>query len=113
MEKYSVFILVLDINNDMGMFYLSQIEEILERNNIKLLADSGYSSHVLITPNEDKSKLWNYQQRFMRSKVERVIGCVKLYSIASEKCKWSPELQIIALNIAYQLTAKELIQFPL
>ena len=49
----------------------------------------------------------------LRSIVEVVIGCVKLYLFTAQKVRLSPELHALGLMICYQLTQWKFIEFPL
>lgn len=100
-------------NNDRGMFRLTKLDQFLSQNNCYLLADKGYSHDYLITPDDDMPKVWNDQQKGLRSRVEAVIGLVKHYSCCSMTFRQGPELQQYAILICYQLQALMLKEYPI
>lgn len=102
-------------NNDQGMFNLTNMEEFLRKNNIRLLADRGYwCDNWLITPRDTiDSAEQNLVHKKFRSIVERIFGLVKIWRVASEHFKSSPEFQVMCLSIIYSLVRMHTDQFPL
>ena len=85
-------ILGLGHNNDQGMFNITGMKQILLNENRKLLANRGYSHHLLVTPNDRNSTEWNNMQKGMRSVVEVAIGMTENFRVAGERFHQSPEL---------------------
>lgn len=112
-------------NNDRGAFDISGLKAFLVSNNEKLLADSGmcqyncvptlsgYSHHLLVTPEKSQNQQWQNTQKGLRAVVETVIGLVKNWEVARDRFRGHPELHALALRIVYQLTAVRLLQSPL
>jgi len=100
-------------NNDKAMLILTNTKQYLLDNNIKLLADKGYSFVNLITPTNIKSQSWNNYQKGLRSIVERAIGVATFWSINSTRVRLNPELHQMAIMITYQITAMSIKQFPI
>ena len=80
--------------------------------NIKLLADGGYSFRNLVTPNTTKSNEWNNRQKSERSIVEITIYLIKTWGLAN-KTVFSIEKQEMALYVIYQLQAMKLLKYPI
>jgi hypothetical protein len=100
-------------NNDQGMFNMTEIAEILEEHNIKILGDGGYHHYLIVRPDECKSKDWNNRQKALRSCVETVIGMSKHWEFAGGKVRISPELHGVGLMIIYTLVAMRMKEYPL
>ncbi len=100
-------------NNDKGMFLLTKMKEFMRAMGVHWLADSGYSFEFLVTPDPNKSKIWNDQQKALRSVVEVSIGMVKLFAFAAQRVQVTPEVQELGLLTCYQLTNIQLKRFPL
>jgi hypothetical protein len=100
-------------NNDSGAFNITGLKSFLIQNQIRLLADSGYSHHLLETPNDLQPKSTNMYQKGLRSIVEAVIGLVKNWRITSTVFRGSPEFQTVAVLTCFQLTAMRLNHSPL
>jgi len=105
--------LLLGHNNDQGAFWLTGMRDTIMQENILLLADSGYSSSHLVTPDDEKSRTWNHTQKGLRSVVEVAIGMVQHYVLAAERVSQNPELHALAVMCCYQLTNMNLKLFPL
>lgn len=78
-------------HNDMGVFNLSRMDEILIEKDIYLLGDLGYSTKRVITPQHTKSSEQSVHHRQLRAIVERVFGFVKNWDVAGERCRLTPE----------------------
>jgi hypothetical protein len=100
-------------NNDQGMFNMTEIANILEEHNIKILADGGYSHYLLVKPDDDKPAAWNNKQKSLRSCVETVIGMSKHWEFANSKVRVNPELHGIGLMLIYNLVAMRMKEYPL
>jgi hypothetical protein len=100
-------------NNDQGMLGLTGMKEFLFNNDIKLLADGGYSNLRLVVPDENRSSQWNHEQKNLRSVVETAIGYVKSWNAASDTFRQSPQHQILALNCIYHMAQRKLSRLPL
>jgi len=100
-------------NNDQGMFNRAEISDHLVNEDLKLLADRGFSNPRLVVPVESKGKQWNNTQMSKRSIIEVVIGMVKHWKAASRTFKSNPEIHTLALMVIYQLLNIRLKQFPI
>lgn len=100
-------------NNDQGMFKLTGMRQMIQDLNMKLLADRGYSHYLLVTPDDRKSTKWNHMQKGMRSIVKVTISMAENFRVAGERFKQSPEMQEMAVLIAYQLANINLKRYPL
>jgi hypothetical protein len=90
-------------NNDQGVFNLSGLREELEKTNIKLLADGGYSHINLITPINGRDD-YNAELSGKRSVVETVFARVKFFKAATYQFHHNIILQLYSLLLAYKLT---------
>ena len=105
--------LLLGHNNDQGSFNITGMKRMLEELGLYWAADSGYSHHCLVCPDDERSAIWNQKQKSLWSVVETVIGLVKVFRIATEVFRLSPEKQELALICVYQLTNLSLLEYPL
>jgi len=107
--------LALGHNNDMGLFNLSGVDEWLEKEDITLLADGGYSkgNPRLVTPDEEKGTQWNNQQKSMRAIVEQVGGLCHNFSSTSSKFKQSPEIQELSIMCVWYIVSHYTKVYPL
>jgi hypothetical protein len=65
------------------MLILSGLKEALLTSGQQFLGDSGYYLAMCVVPDSLKLARWNNKQKGLRSVVERVIGSVMLYGVAS------------------------------
>lgn len=101
-------------NNDMNMFYLTEMNLFLEKHNIKLLSDAGYSNTNLVTPSsKTASKTWQQLQKDLRSAIETAQGMVKMWGYAGERVRESPEFQMMCTFVCYNLANINMKAFPL
>jgi len=83
------------------MLILSGLKEALLTSGQRFLGDSGYYSAMCVVPDSLKPAPWNNKQKCLRSVVERVMGCVMSYGVASGVFHASPELHSLALMCVY------------
>ncbi len=100
-------------NNDGGMLILTQMKQYLARHNIKALGDGGYGYYLIVSPDANKSKEWNNQQKGLRSVIETVCGMAKCWDFAANKVRVNSELQMVLLNIIYNFVAQIMEEYPL
>lgn len=79
----------------------------------RILADGGYQADLFMTPDKDKGKSWNDQQKGLRSVVETVFALIHFWGAATKKFHGSPELQECCLIIIYNLVSSYLKDYPL
>lgn len=89
------------------------MHDVIQEKNIPLLADGGYSSSHLVTPDDEMGREWNHTQKGLRSVVEVAIGMVQHYAIAAERVSQNPEFHALALLCCYHLTNMNLKLYPL
>lgn len=100
--------------NDQGVFSLSGWQAKLQQEGIILLADGGYCDLNLVTPNDDRSKQWNDEQKALRSVVEHTNSVIHGWGYASECVRGhSPELHACCLLVIYNLSNLMLLELPL
>jgi hypothetical protein len=85
----------------------------LEREGQKLLGDCGYASGVCIIPDTKRPTAWTVQQSSLRLVVERVIGQVMTFAVASGVFRGTPEKQVLALMCVYHIVQHRLGLSPL
>jgi len=100
-------------NNDQGAYNLSGLADFLRGQEIRLLADGGYHDSQLVTPQANRPKAWNQQQRQLRATVETAIGVTKTWEIVSNRFVGSVAKQVMALTVVYNLSAWRLLLYPL
>jgi len=100
-------------NNDQGFFNMTAIEDWLFENGLYLVADGGYTSDALVTPDDYRSIQWNAIQKGLRSVVEQVNSLAHNFLCTTTKFKQNPELQGMAIMCVWFLVAYNLHRFPL
>jgi len=100
-------------NNDQGALHITQMDNFISEHQIKMIGDLGYWHARIVTPEPSYPSAWRKTQMALRSVVETVIGLVKNWGIAGSVFRGSPELQALAVMVAYQLTAIRLKELPL
>lgn len=100
-------------NNDQGMFHLSGVANWLAEQKIKLLSDRGYFSVLLVTPRNMKNSVENDDHKRYRSIVERLFGFTKVWAFAAERCRYSVQIQQVALFIIYSFVNDYVKEYPL
>ncbi|MDO8997886.1 MAG: transposase family protein, partial [Sediminibacterium sp.] len=90
-------------NNDQAMFNISGLRMHIELNDFILLADRGYSHHLIITPAKPE---WSELASHDRVIVENVFGEAKQFSATSAVFRQSPELQALVLTVCFEIVAE-------
>jgi hypothetical protein len=108
---YSVH-LGLGHNNDRGMFKRT-MQNIVEANDLRFLADLGYGHAYLVRPEKNLPEPWRKEQSALRSVVEVVCGLAQQYAVCSNKFRGNPEFQQIACMCVWELVNWNLQLFPL
>jgi hypothetical protein len=100
-------------NNDQGMMHLTGMERtILDELATRLLADKGYTSDMVVRP-DDVDGLLRVQHSGYRSVVEQAFALVHLFAAATLKFRASPEMQEMVLIVIYALVASKIELIPL
>ena len=76
-------------HNDMGVFNLSRMDEILIEKDIYLLGDLGYSTKRVITPRHIKPS--EHASPTAQGNCRKSFGFVKNWDVAGERCRLTPE----------------------
>lgn len=108
---YSVH-LGLGHNNDQGMFKRT-LQEFIEKKDLRLLSDLGFTHSYLIRPEKTSDEIWRKEQSALRSVVEVVCGLSHLYAVCSTKFRGTPEFQQVCLMCVWELVNWNLRLFPL
>jgi hypothetical protein len=97
------FVIARGHNNDQGIFKMSEVEKILEENKTKILADKGYTSKQLITPEDPNwEKIQGASSRIV---IEHLNATIKKWAFAATTCKISPFIQAVGLKALFKLIA--------
>lgn len=99
-------------NNDQGLFNTTGVEATMVARNTHLLADMGYTSDIVIRPDDLGGELRLRHSGF-RSVVEQNFALVHMFSASSGKFRASPEKQEMVLMIVYALVYIKCADMPL
>lgn len=91
-------------NNDQGMYIITGMKQLLEKKNVYLLADRGYSHVRCVTP-ITISPEYQEEHAAYRAIVENLNSLTSLWGVAANRCRQRPEIQEIALMSTWYLTA--------
>jgi hypothetical protein len=100
-------------NCDKSMLALLGMKGSLECEGQKLLGDRGYASGMCVIPDAVQPTVWTVQQSSLRLVVERVIGQVMTFAVASGVFRGTPEQQVLALMCVYHIVQHRLGLSPL